>query len=226
MPLLQHQKSRNRGFTLLELLIVMVIVAMMVTMVVLSVNLGRGDSALKDSARRLHAILQLASEESILFNKSLGIKFEEDKYSFYELVEKVLEDERGTSPASNNQFLPQANSAGKNTTKKTPKKEKRWEATEEEGENKGVFSASELPDYHQFSITIEGTIISLKEDTFEAFNDDKKKEIKPTLFITPDGEIFPDFEIQVQHQDSDAFASIKLNEDGELELEIDDGEDL
>jgi len=204
----------------------MVIVAMMVTMVVLNVNLGRGDSDLKDSSRRLHAVMQLASEESILFNKSLGIKFEEDKYSFYELIEKEEEPDLAKQAASNNQFLPQANSSGKSQAKAKPKKDRVWESTEEEGDKKGVFSASELPEYHRFSVSIEGTLISLKEDTFEAFNDDKKKEIKPTLFITPDGEIFPDFEVQVQHQDSDAYASIKLNEDGELELKFDDGVEL
>ena len=203
----------------------MVIVAMMVTMVVLNVNLGQGDSALKDSSRRLHAVMHLASEEAILFNKSFGIKFEENKYSFYELVEREKEPDPDTQTAPNNQFLPQANSAGKSKTKAKPKKERVWESTEEEGDKKGVFSASELPAYHRFSVSIEGTIISLKEDTFEAFNDDKKKEVKPTLFITSDGEIFPDFELQIQHQDSDVFASIKLTEDGELELKLDDGVD-
>ena len=207
MPLFQYQQSRNRGFTLLELLIVMVIVALMVTMVVLSVNLGRGDSALKDSARRLHAIMQLASEEAILFNKSLGVKLEEDEYSFYELVEREVEED----PDDPDSELI---------------KEKAWEAIDQQGDSKGAFSLTELPDYHEFMIFIEGTEISVKEDTFETFNDDQRKKVKPTLFITPDGEIFPDFDIQIQHQDSDAFASIKFNEEGELELKLDDGEDF
>lgn len=202
MPTLQYQQSRSRGFTLLELLIVMVIIALMVTMAVLSVNLGRADSALKDSSRRLHAVMQLASEESILFNKSLGIKFEEYKYTFYELVERQEEPD----PANPDKEL---------------KKEKIWQVTADE--QQGVFSESELPEYHRFSISIEGTLISLKDDTFESFNDDQKKDIKPTLFITPDGEIFPDFDIQILHQDSDALASIKLNEDGELALKLDGG---
>lgn len=207
MPLFQYQQSRNRGFTLLELLIVMVIVALMVTMVVLSVNLGRGDSALKDSARRLHAIMQLASEEAILFNKSLGVKFEEDEYSFYELVEREVEED----PDDPDSELI---------------KEKAWEAIDQQGDSKGAFSLTELPDYHEFMIFIEGTEISVKEDTFGTFNDDQRKKVKPTLFITPDGEIFPDFDIQIQHQDSDAFASIKFNKEGELELKLDDGEDF
>lgn len=204
MPLFQRPQSR--GFTLLELLIVMVIVALMVTMVVLNVNLGRGDSQLKDASRRLHAVLQLASEESILFNKSLGIKFEGDKYSFYELLETQAREDP-------------------DDPKSELKKEQLWELIAEEGNKKAVFSERELPEYHRFTISIEGSAISLQEEAFSDIGE-KKKNIKPTLFITPDGEIFPDFDIQIQDQESNAFASIKLNEDGELVLKIDAGEGL
>ena len=221
MLLFQYQKGHNHGFSLLELLIVIVIIAMILTMVMLNVNLGRGNSVLKDSSRRLHAVLQQASEESILFNKSLGINFEEYKYTFYELVEKKAEKDSEENECKN-KFLLQANvnNCKKSTSKSRSSNNRVWKAIEKEAKKKGIFSAITLPKYHHFNISIEGTFISLKEDIFEAFNEDKKKAIKPTLFITPDGEIFPDFEIQIQHQYSGAYASIQLNENGELVLKL------
>ncbi len=62
---------------------VLVILAIMAATAVLSIGtLGR-DEEIEREARRLTALLQLATEESIFQGRDLGLYVEEDRYRFY-----------------------------------------------------------------------------------------------------------------------------------------------
>lgn len=62
---------------------VLVILAVMAATAVLSVGtLGR-DEEIEREARRLTALLQLATEESVFQGRDLGLYVEEDRYRFY-----------------------------------------------------------------------------------------------------------------------------------------------
>lgn len=206
-----RQWSRARGFTLIELLVVVVIIAMMVTIAVLNVNAALGDSPLKDSTRRMHAIVQLATEEAILFNKTLGIKIEENNYSFYEQVREKVEKK---DSSSNNAFLPTA--GNQNANKSAQEYRDVWKPLDQGEKKKGFFSKVDLPEYHYFDVLKEGQEISLHEDKF-GLDELKKEEVKPTLYILSDGEIYPaSFEIHLKLDASDAVGEIKVDEEGEL----------
>ncbi len=79
-----RSRRPQSGFTLIELIVVVVIIGVMASFVVLSIGLGHSDEV-KQEARRLHALIELAAQESELSGRELGIRFEEQKYHFYSL---------------------------------------------------------------------------------------------------------------------------------------------
>lgn len=76
-----RQRSLERGFTLLELLVVVVIVGIMASMVSLSVG-GNESRALKNEAKRLTALLDMAIQESVLNGREMALEVDENSYQF------------------------------------------------------------------------------------------------------------------------------------------------
>ena len=76
---------RTQGFTLLELLIVLVILGITISFTVLSFGLKNPQDDLKEQGQRLAALMQLASEESILLGQELALEIDNAGYSFLNL---------------------------------------------------------------------------------------------------------------------------------------------
>jgi general secretion pathway protein H len=75
-------RSRDGGFSLIELLVVIVILGIMVGMAVLSMGLLRGTDHAETEARRLTALLALVGEEALVQGRDFGVEFFEDGYRF------------------------------------------------------------------------------------------------------------------------------------------------
>jgi general secretion pathway protein H len=74
----------ERGFTLLELLAVIVIIGIIVSFANLSI--GQNTSRIvQDEAERLHGLIQLAGEEAVLQGRELAVEFDRHRYQFIEL---------------------------------------------------------------------------------------------------------------------------------------------
>ena len=70
------------GFTLIELMVVVLLVGLVATFAVISIGGDRAREQQQREARRLHARMDLAREEAVLRARSLGIRFSEHGYRF------------------------------------------------------------------------------------------------------------------------------------------------
>jgi general secretion pathway protein H len=75
---------RASGFTLLEVLVVMVIIGIITTMAAISVNVLGGDHQMQTEAERLQAILTQAREDAALQSRDLGLRVDETSFEFLE----------------------------------------------------------------------------------------------------------------------------------------------
>ncbi len=80
-PLTTGEGGAGRGFTLLEVMAVLVIVGILLTFMTLSTGDKRGEE-LEREAQRLVALLQLASEEAVTRSEQLALRVGESDYAF------------------------------------------------------------------------------------------------------------------------------------------------
>ena len=72
---------RHQGFTLLELLVVLVIVSILLGAVALNAIPGNGQ-LLQDDAQRIALLLQAARDEAIVRNRAIAFEIDEQRYRF------------------------------------------------------------------------------------------------------------------------------------------------
>ena len=72
----------NRGFTLLEIMAVLVIIGIVLTFVTLSTGGGGRVEQMQREANRLAALLALAKEEAIMRGEQLALRVGENDYEF------------------------------------------------------------------------------------------------------------------------------------------------
>lgn len=73
------------GFTLLELLVVIVMIGIILSFATLSIHQGGYATQLAETSQRLVAVMTLASQEAIIQGQEIGIYFEKTGYRFYRL---------------------------------------------------------------------------------------------------------------------------------------------
>jgi len=73
---------RQRGFTLIEMMVVLVVIGIMVGTMVLSINTDNIEEHMEIEMNRLNALVTLAQEESILQGQVMALAISENKYRF------------------------------------------------------------------------------------------------------------------------------------------------
>ena len=73
--------DNKRGFTLIEILVVLVIMGLLASTVVLTIS--GGDAPLTEQARRFAARATMAAQESIVTGKPMGLSVSGEGYAFY-----------------------------------------------------------------------------------------------------------------------------------------------
>ena len=73
---------RSKGFTLVEILVVVVIIAIVVSLAVLSVGVTGRDSQLDEESRRIEGLVGLLHERALLEGRDFGLRIEPAAYEF------------------------------------------------------------------------------------------------------------------------------------------------
>ena len=75
------------GFTLIEVMVVVIIIGVLINYVAISFGRNTPADQLKDEARRLTSLIELASEEALLRSVLIGVDITEEGYCFLSLNE-------------------------------------------------------------------------------------------------------------------------------------------
>lgn len=75
---------RGRAFTLIELLVVIVIIAVITAVAMLSLGILGDDRDLQRDARRMSALIELASDEASVQSRDFGLEIMQSGYRFVE----------------------------------------------------------------------------------------------------------------------------------------------
>lgn len=98
-----QQARRSGGFTLIEIMVVVAIIAIMAGAVVLKIDFQNVGVIVRDNAQRTRLLMILASDEAIYSRQQLGIRFHPNNYEFYILTKneksgqevwQILEDDQ------------------------------------------------------------------------------------------------------------------------------------
>jgi general secretion pathway protein H len=73
---------RNKGFTLVEILVVVVIMAVVISLAVLSVSATGRDSQLDEESRRIEGLVGLLHDRALLEGRDFGLRIEPGAYEF------------------------------------------------------------------------------------------------------------------------------------------------
>ena len=82
MTLRARANARDHGFTLLEILVVIVIIGVMVSVVTLSIGLLGADRQVEDESRKFWAVVRQAREEAELQSIDLAVYVSATEYEF------------------------------------------------------------------------------------------------------------------------------------------------
>ena len=77
--------SRQTGFTLIEILVVLVVVGLLASLAVFTMGGSSQQRELENEVRELYMLMQPASEQAVLANLDLGLRLEDDASQFVSL---------------------------------------------------------------------------------------------------------------------------------------------
>jgi general secretion pathway protein H len=73
---------RSKGFTLVEILVVVVIMAVVISLAVLSIGVTGRDAQLDEETRRIEGLVGLLHERALLEGRDFGLRIEPSAYEF------------------------------------------------------------------------------------------------------------------------------------------------
>ena len=79
-----QMRTPSRGFTLVEILVVVVIIATVVSIALLSINVAGDDTELDQERRRIASLIEIIQDEAVLQGREFGVEIMTSSYRFVE----------------------------------------------------------------------------------------------------------------------------------------------
>jgi len=190
--------KRECGFTLLELLVVVVIVAILFTYTTLAIRSDSPEDIIKKEAQRMGRLVQLALEESILRGEEYGIEIFIDGYRFLRFTKNQWQ------PITGDRILRQ---------RELPlnmEMEVRLEDTEIV-----IDPATDAMSEQKLDLNIGA---ELGTDSGQ----EKKKKTRPQIYLLSSGEITPEFDVRFYIPGVETSYFVQGFFDGSVKTEISD----
>ncbi len=192
--------SRTCGFTLLELLVVVVIVAILFTYTTLAIRSDSPEDIIKKEAQRMERLVQLALEESILRGEEYGIEIFLDGYRFLRFTKNQWQ------PLSNDKILRQ---------RELPL-DMEIEVSLEDTEI-SIDLASDALSQQKLDLNTDSELGAENDD-----EEKDRKKTKPQIYLLSSGEITPEFDIRFYILGIETSYFVRGFFDGSLKTEISD----
>ncbi len=178
---MKNHARQQYGFTLLEIMLVILLMGVVVTGVVITVSSAGADSHLEKEAKRFVGILELAEEEALLRSQEMGVIITDRQYQFVR-----LDDDNRWQPLSDSKFFSQVTMPDEITLSL---------------ELAGLTSDNSLLGDQKLFENDDG----LFEDNgglFEDKDEKQQRKLTPELYIFSSGEV-TDFELTMNYYDGD-----------------------
>lgn len=170
---------KQRGFTLIEVMAVVVILSILSSVALLNMNFDNKGRQVREQAQQLAALIELASDEAIYLQKELGLRFGEGEFVFYQLEKKTSQNSKTTDSEESQQPKPPY-----------------WLPVKEDPR----LRSRPLPEEMELELEISGVEV-LVETPSET--DTKEFKVKPQIMMLSNGEVIPDFSILLRDFDGE-----------------------
>lgn len=226
--------DRGRGFTLIELMVVVTIIGIMAGVIGLSVMSGDPAKDAEKEAKRFIAVMSMALDESAFNQQDLGIHIEDDRYNFVIWgLPPVAEDEEATEEEPQPAQPETANQSQTSSSQTQQQPKPTWQYVVDEPS----LQEYELPEDIRLEIEIEDSDLLLSEEDGETeltktnLNLDEigpkveEEEVvePPHIYILSSGELAPAFRLGFYHVEKpDAVFYVVGDEMGRVGFEEDE----
>jgi general secretion pathway protein H len=199
----------SRGFTLIEILVVVVIIGVVVSMATLSVNLLGRDSEVEEQARRFWAVLRQTREEAELQGLNIGAYLAAEEYEFLRLDAltnrwvPISDDKLYVTRSLPEGLRYRMWLDGREIVMKPQLPEREDEAEKDEPPTEEEKKEAQLPQ----------ALRTVNRDSKR-----KEQENRPQLVILSNGDVMP-FELQIERERQPALWRIVATPDNDLRIE-------